>query len=300
MSTVHVPVLMAEVLEQLAPKPGDLLLDGTLGGGGHTRAIAERIEPEGRVLALDRDPLAVAHAETTLKGLPVAVAHASYIDAPELIAEAGFVPEDAPSHLAVLSGILLDLGLSSDQLETSDRGFSFNSTETLDLRFDPTEGEPAWRLIERLSAEHLANVIYKYGEERLSRRIARAIIKRRQEKPIKTADDLANIVRRAVPRNYETRLHPATRTFQALRIAVNDELGHVENALERLPALLAPGGRIAVISFHSLEDRLVKVAFRGDDRLRILTNKPIRPTEAEIAANPRSRSAKMRVAERIG
>ncbi len=298
MTTVHVPVLMAEVLEQLAPKPGDLLLDGTLGGGGHTRALAERIKPDGRILALDRDPLAVAHAEKSLKGLPVSVAHASYIDAPELIVEAGFVPDDK-SCLAVLSGILLDLGLSSDQLETSDRGFSFNSTESLDLRFDPTEGEPAWGLIARLSAEHLANVIFKYGEERCSRRIARAIVERRRSEPIKTADDLANIVRRAVPRNYDPRIHPATRTFQALRIAVNDELGHVENALERLPALLSSGGRITLISFHSLEDRLVKTAFRADDRLRILTNKPIRPTDAEIATNPRSRSAKMRVAERI-
>jgi 16S rRNA (cytosine1402-N4)-methyltransferase len=279
----------AEVLEWLAPRPGDRMLDGTLGGGGHTRLLAERVAPDGLVLAIDRDPAAVEAAGELLRGMPVMVAHASYIDAPEVLAEAGVGP---------LNGALLDLGLSSDQLADGERGFSFHATGALDLRFDTTRGEPASRLVGRLSAEHLADVIYRYGEERCSRRIARAIVERRRERAVETAADLAAIVRRAVPRDYDPRLDPATRTFQALRIAVNDELGHVERGLARLPALLAPGARFAVISFHSLEDRLVKEAFRNDERLDVLTPKPLTPTEAEVAENPRARSAKLRVARR--
>ncbi|MEQ8849418.1 16S rRNA (cytosine(1402)-N(4))-methyltransferase RsmH [Botrimarina sp.] len=289
LSTVHVSVMPHESVEALAPRPGGVLLDGTLGGGGHTRLLAERVAPDGRVIALDRDPDAVRRAETALAGLPVLVACASYAEAPEVVAEAG---------LGRLDGVLLDLGLSSDQLEDRQRGFSFHADGPLDLRFDPTEGKPASALVARLSAEHLADVIYRYGEERMSRRIARAIVERRRQRPVTTAGDLADIVRRAVPKNYDPRLDPATRTFQALRIAVNEELSHLERALERLPALLAPGGRIAIISFHSLEDRLVKTAFRQDERLRVVTPKPLRPSAEEVAQNPRSRSAKLRVAER--
>ncbi|TWT96033.1 Ribosomal RNA small subunit methyltransferase H [Botrimarina colliarenosi] len=288
--TIHIPVMPAEVIEQLAPQPGMQMFDGTLGGGGHTRMLAERVAPDGRVVAVDRDPGAVERAETALRGLPIAVACASYAEAPEVLAEAGVGP---------LDGILLDLGLSSDQLEDRERGFSFHADGPLDLRFDPTEGKPAAQLIARLSAEHLADVIYRYGEERCSRRIARAIVERRSIAPIQTAGDLAAVIRRAVPRNYDARIDPATRTFQALRIAVNNELDQLELALRRLPALLAPGGRIVIISFHSLEDRLVKEAFRGDESLQVLTNKPLRPTDDEVAVNPRSRSAKLRVAQRI-
>lgn len=291
MPTVHIPVMPAEVLEQLDPQPGDIVLDGTLGGGGHTRLLAERVGDSGRVVATDRDPAAVAEAQQTLRGLPVAVAHASYDEAPEVLEEAGLGP---------LNGVLLDVGLSSDQLDDRQRGFSFHADGPLDLRFDPTSGEPAYKLIARLSPETLADLIYKYGDERCSRRIARAIVQRRRSEPIETASDLADVVRRATPRNYDPRLDPATRTFQALRIAVNGELDILEHALKRLPPLLAPGGRIAVISFHSLEDRLVKAAFRGDDTLRILTNRPLRPSEEEVASNPRARSAKLRVAERLG
>jgi len=289
MPTVHVPVMPAEVLEHLRPGPGMVFFDGTLGGGGHTRLLAERVVPDGRVVAVDRDPAAVAHAAETLRGLPVAVAHASYDEAPEVLHEAG---------VAAVDGVLLDVGLSSDQLEDRQRGFSFHAEGPLDLRFDPTAGEAASRLVARLSPEHLADLIYRYGEERLSRRIARAIVARRRERPIETAADLAAVVRRAVPRTYDARLDPATRTFQALRIAVNGELDLLEHALVRLPPLLAPGGRIAVISFHSLEDRLVKTALRHDDTLEVLTPRPLRPSEAEVAANPRSRSAKLRVAEK--
>jgi 16S rRNA (cytosine1402-N4)-methyltransferase len=194
----------------------------------------------------------------------------------------------------------LDLGLSSDQLADANRGFSFQSAGPLDLRFDPTRGEPAWRLIERLSAEHLADLIFKYGEERYSRRIARKIVELRRREPMETAADLARVVRTSVPRTRDERIDPATRTFQALRIAVNEELKWLEVGLRRLPGCLKPGGRMAVISFHSLEDRMVKEAFLRDERLKVLTRRPVRPGEQEIADNPRARSAKLRVAEREG
>jgi 16S rRNA (cytosine1402-N4)-methyltransferase len=168
----------------------------------------------------------------------------------------------------------------------------------LDLRFDPSEGEPAWRLLQRLSAEHMADLIYAYGEERHSRRIARAIVQRRRERPIKTTADLAQLVRRAVPPSGDEHIDPATRTFQALRIAVNDELKSLEIALRRIPDCLRPAGRLAVISFHSLEDRRVKEAFRDDPRWQALTRKPVRPGDDEVARNPRARSAKLRVAQR--
>jgi 16S rRNA (cytosine1402-N4)-methyltransferase len=286
--------LLDEVIHWLAPRAGQVVVDGTLGGGGHTRAIAERVGTGGTVIALDRDPAAVARAEKTLAGLPVKLAQRSFADVPEVLAEIG---------IAAVDGIVLDLGLSSDQLADPERGFSFNADGPLDLRFDPEAGEPAARLVNRLSAEHLAEIMFHFGEERFSRRIAQAVVDQRREQPIQTARDLAELIRRVVPppRGREReRIDPATRTFQALRIAVNDELKTLEIALRRLPDCLKPGGRLAIISFHSLEDRRVKESFRYDPRLRVLTRKPIRPTEAEMARNPRSRSAKMRVGERIG
>jgi 16S rRNA (cytosine1402-N4)-methyltransferase len=201
-------------------------------------------------------------------------------------------------NVEAVDGILLDVGLSSDQLADANRGFSFQSEGPLDLRFDTTRGEPAWKLIERLSAEHLADLIFAYGEERFSRRIARRIVETRRANPIHTASELARIVRASVPRSRDERIDPATRTFQALRIAVNEELKWLEVAVRRLPDCLGPGGRLAVISFHSLEDRLVKEGFRNDARLAVVTRRPVRPSENEVAANPRSRSAKLRVAER--
>ena len=281
--------MLAEVLDGLSPQPGGVFVDGTLGGGGHTRALAERVGPSGRVIALDRDPAAVEAAGRHLADLPVKPLQANFCDLPEVLAELG---------VEAVDGILLDLGLSSDQLADQERGFSFSSTGPLDLRFDPMQGKPAWRLLERLSAEHLADLIYQYGEERYSRRIARAIVERRQDNPVETAADLAELVRRCVPRSRHDRIDPATRTFQALRIAVNDELKSLEIALRRLPDCLRPGGRLAVISFHSLEDRRVKEAFRDDPRLTALTRKPITASDAETAENPRSRSAKLRVAVR--
>ncbi len=290
----HQSVLLDEVLEWLAPQPGQVIVDGTLGGGGHTRAIAERVGDAGTVIALDRDPAAISRAETTLAGLPVKLAQRSFSDLPEVLKEI---------EIAAVDGVVLDLGLSSDQLADPERGFSFNAEGPLDLRFDPAFGEPAARLVNRLSAEHLAEIIFHYGEERFSRRIAQAIVERRREHAIQTSTELAELIRRVVPsppRGQRERIDPATRTFQALRIAVNDELKTLEIALRRLPDCLKAAGRLAVISFHSLEDRRVKEAFRDNPRLRVLTRKPIRPMEAEMARNPRSRSAKMRVAERIG
>jgi 16S rRNA (cytosine1402-N4)-methyltransferase len=287
---VHVPVLLDEVVRWLDPRPGGTVVDGTLGGGGHTRALARGVGATGTVVALDRDPAALEAAERNLAGLPVRMAHASFCDLPELLSEIG---------VATVDGIVLDLGVSSDQLADAQRGFSFSAEGLLDLRFDPTQGEPAWRLVDRLSAEHLAGLIYQYGEERYSRRIARAIVERRQRGPIKSVAEFARIVRQAaaVPPSAQ-RIDPATRTFQALRIAVNDELKSLEIALRRLPDCLRPQGRLAVISFHSLEDRRVKQAFRDDPRWEVLTRKPIRPSPAETAVNPRARSAKLRVAAR--
>jgi 16S rRNA (cytosine1402-N4)-methyltransferase len=287
--TQHVPVLREEVIEWLRPQPGQIFVDGTLGGGGHTRLLAEAVGKTGTVIGVDRDPLSVERAANELGDLPVRAVQANYSDIPEILDQLDIKSVD---------GIVLDLGLSSDQLVDDERGFSFQSAGPLDLRFDPTRGEPAWKLIERLSAEHLAELIFRYGEERFSRKIAQRIVETRRKAPIRTSADLAALVRRTVPRSQVDRIDPATRTFQALRIAVNDELKWLEVALRRLPDCLRPGGRLAVISFHSLEDRLVKEAFRNDSRLQVLTRRPIRPTESESADNPRSRSAKLRVAER--
>ncbi|HEX6960693.1 MAG TPA: 16S rRNA (cytosine(1402)-N(4))-methyltransferase RsmH [Lacipirellula sp.] len=290
-STVHVPVLLAEVVEYLRPTEGGVFVDGTLGGGGHTRALAERVGASGRVIALDLDPEPVRRAEQTLAGLPVAVAASSYTDVPEVLDELS---------IEAVDGILLDLGLSSDQLAEAQRGFSFQSEGELDLRFDPEQGEPAWKMLARLSEETLADVIYHYGEERFSRRIARRIIEERRSTPIRTAAQLAALVRSCIPRSRGHDIDPATRTFQALRIAVNSELDNLKLALRRLPDRLKPDGRLAIISFHSLEDRLVKEAFRDDPRLTVVTRKPVIATDDEISRNPRARSAKLRVAQRAG
>ncbi|MCR4412645.1 MAG: 16S rRNA (cytosine(1402)-N(4))-methyltransferase RsmH [Thermoguttaceae bacterium] len=288
---MHLPVLLTEVLAWLNPQPGDVIVDGTLGGGGHTRALAERVRPGGMVVALDRDPAALDRAQPVLGGLPVRLVQANFADLPEVL---------EAIHLPAVHGVLLDLGLSSDQLADAERGFSFSSPGPLDLRFDPTEGEPAWRLLNRLSEEHLADLIYHYGEERFSRRIARAIVRQRRSAPLRTSEELAALVRRVVPAaRHPHAIDPATRTFQAFRIAVNEELKWLEIALRRIPACLRPGGRLAVISFHSLEDRRVKEAMRTDPRYRALTRKPIRPSDEETARNPRARSAKLRVAERV-
>ncbi|NLS97250.1 MAG: 16S rRNA (cytosine(1402)-N(4))-methyltransferase RsmH [Planctomycetaceae bacterium] len=288
--SVHTPVLLAEVLDWLQPREGSVIVDGTLGGGGHTRALAERVGKSGRVISLDRDAAAIQRAQETLADLPVTTVQANFCNLPEVL---------ETLDLEKVDGVVLDLGLSSDQLADDSRGFSFAADGPLDLRFDTERGEPASRLVNRLQAEHLADLIYAYGEERHSRRIARAIVERRRNRPIETAGQLAEIVRRAIPGpRKKGQIDPATRTFQALRIAVNEELKSLEIALRRIPDCLKVDGRLGIISFHSLEDRRVKEAFRDDSRLEALTRKPIRPGEGECEVNPRSRSAKFRVARR--
>lgn len=286
---LHVPVMLDQVLEALQPRPGMIVVDGTLGGGGHARPLAERVGPSGYVLAFDRDPAALAAAEQNLRGLPVKLVAADFADLPAVLAQLG---------LPGVEGVVLDLGLSSDQLADARRGFSFDSDGPLDLRFDTGEGQPASRLLARLTETQLADLIYQYGEERHSRRIARRIVERRATAPIETARDLARLVRACVPRSAGHAIDPATRTFQALRIAVNHELQSLERVLAVLPDGLKPGGRAAIISFHSLEDRLVKRAFRDDPRWEVVTRKPIRAGAEEVSRNPRSRSAKLRVAVR--
>ncbi len=288
--SAHVSVMPDEVIQWLEPTLGQTFVDGTLGGGGHTRLLAEKVGSDGLVIGFDRDPDAIARAEVHLKGLPVQVAHADFREIPEVLDQLSLPPVD---------GVVLDLGLSSDQLADAARGFSFDATGDLDLRFDPQMGEPAWELIQRLSEKSLADVIYRYGEERKSRRIAKQIVLRRRTKPIRTSRELAELVRGCVPRSKNHNIDSATRTFQALRIAVNDELTALERTLQRIPPAIAVGGRLAVISFHSLEDRLVKAAFRDDPRYMPLTKKPIRPNESELLRNVRSRSARLRVAERV-
>ncbi len=282
--------MLNEVLAWLDPQPGQHVVDGTAGGGGHLRALAERVGPDGWVLGIDRDPAAIERLEASLAGRPVKLAWGGYEELPTFLDEIGIDQVD---------GILLDLGLSSDQLADSQRGFSFHIDGPLDLRFNPQSGEPAWRLLERCSAEHLADLIYRYGEERFSRRIARAIVAARRDHPVRSSLELAELVRRCVPAHTRDKIHPATRTFQALRIAVNQELDKLSRALAKFPARLRPGGRLAVISFHSLEDRAVKESFQGDTRWERLTRKPVRPSDAEVSENPRSRSAKLRVAQRV-
>jgi 16S rRNA (cytosine1402-N4)-methyltransferase len=279
-TSIHTSVLPLEVMSYLDVRPGMRVVDGTLGGGGHTRLLADAVGPAGLVIAIDRDPAAIERGAREFAGRPVRFAQANFCDLPEVL--------DALA-IDTVDRVLLDVGLSSDQLADDSRGFSFDSDGPLDLRFDPTEGEPAWRIVNRMRPESLADIIHEFGEERFSRRIARRIAAVREKEPIRSARDLARVVRSAVPRQTPPpRIHPATRTFQALRIA-----------LERIPTRLAPGGRLAVISFHSLEDRLVKEAFRNRQVWECLTRSPVEATAEEVARNPRSRSAKLRAAQLV-
>ncbi len=285
--TVHVPVLPAECIEFLNIQPDSIIVDGTFGGGGHSKLILQQLDDTGMLIAFDRDPKAVEIAKTTLPDNATLVA-SNYADMPEQL---------AALNIEKVDGILLDLGLSSDQLNDQERGFSFQSNGPLDLRFNGSAGEPAYRLVNRLGEKHLADLIYEFGEERFSRRIARKICESRHANPIESASDLARLVRSCVPRQAKQNIDPATRTFQALRIAVNEELKWLKVAMRRIPDLLKPGGRIVVISFHSLEDRIVKQSFVENEHLKILTKKPITASDSELGANPRARSAKLRVAE---
>jgi 16S rRNA (cytosine1402-N4)-methyltransferase len=305
----HLPVLPAEVLDALRPHSGGVYVDCTVGAAGHAAAILDASAPDGRLLGIDADPDALDLAAARLRpyGERVRLAHANYRDLDAVLAETRTPPAD---------GMLMDLGVSSMQLDRPERGFSFQADGPLDMRLDQTGGVPASDLVNTLPERELADLIFEYGEERLSRRLARAIVERRARAPFRTTADLARTVAAAV-HGRPGGIHPATRTFQALRIAVNGELVGLREALPKAVDALAPGGRLAVISFHSLEDRIVKRHFAAESgrcacppglpvcrcgaraRLRVLTRKPLVATEAERRANPRSRSAKLRVAEKL-
>jgi len=291
---VHRPVMVGAVLEYLAPKPGQVILDATCGPGGHAVELGRRVRPDGLVIGVDRDRAALEVADVRLKetDVPYRLFQADYRDLDEVLKQAG---------IDRLDGLLFDLGISSEQLARPDRGFSFVSEGPLDMRFDPTCGEPtAADLLARLSERELADVFFRYGEERNSRRIAAAMVRTRREHPIRTTSELAEIVA-ACRRGPRERIHPATRVFQALRIAVNHELEAVEGAVKRSPDWLKRNGRVVFIAFHSLEDRIVKEGIRAHVEaglLEGLTKKVVRPSEEEVSENPRARSARLRAAMR--
>jgi 16S rRNA (cytosine1402-N4)-methyltransferase len=303
----HIPVLLEEALQTLAPRSGGRYIDATLGGGGHAEAILEASAPEGWLLGLDADPRAIARVQQRLArfGPRAILAQANFRNIAAVARAQHFQPVD---------GILFDLGVSSYQFDEAGQGFSFSQEGPLDMRMDPEVGPSAADLVNTLEADDLADILYRYGEERRSRRIARAIVANR---PIATTTQLAEVVLKAIGRRPGARLHPATRTFQALRIAVNDELGALEAALPQALDLLKPGGVLAVISFHSLEDRIVKHYFRQESRdcicpphtpvctcghkarIKEIHRKGLTPSPDEIVRNQRSRSARLRAARKL-
>lgn len=281
---VHVPVLSRELVEGVAVRPGGHYLDATVGGGGHTRLILEAA-PDVRVTAVDRDEQAIAAAKKQL---------APYGDRVQFFLS-NFASYE--SNGTTFDGIVADLGVSSFHLDVAERGFSFRNSAVLDMRMDRRQSLTAAEVVNHWDETQLADIFFKYGEERLSRRIARRIV---EQRPFETTTELADAIALSVPRQYRYgRIHPATRVFQALRIVVNEELTSLETFLNRVPSVLVPGGRIVVISFHSLEDRIVKHGLRDSPMLRVLTKKPITPQADELEQNPRSRSAKLRIAERL-
>lgn len=289
---VHVPVLLREVVQHWELEPALIVVDGTIGAGGHGQQILKHIGSKGILIGLDRDPLMLNIARLRLNASNCHLKQASYVHLREVLDELRIEAADR---------ILLDLGLSSDQLADESRGFSFQCSGPLDMRFDTSHGEPAWKLLEQASTADLAWILHHYGEEPQSRKIARCLVEARKSHPIRTVSDLLAAVAAAMPGRMERNAprHPATRVFQALRIAVNQELVHLEKALrEVLYQCLKPNGILAIISFHSLEDRLVKHTFRAPDRWQLLTIKPVVASIAEQRANPRCRTAKLRVARR--
>ena len=286
----HVPVLLKEAIDFLAVKRGGTYLDATVGLGGHSYEIAKRLGAPGHLIGFDKDPAALERAHEKLQALDeppqITLIHGSFAEVAERIAPAS------------LDGLMADLGVSSLQLGDAARGFSFQAEGPLDMRMNPMSGETAEQVVNHLDERELADVIYEFGEERRSRRIARAIVRSR---PIRTTRQLVDVISTAARSMKHERIHPATRTFQALRIFVNRELDDLKALLEAAPSVLKPGGRLVVISFHSLEDRIVKDALRGgkDKYFSVLTKKPLTASEEEIDRNPRSRSAKMRAAERM-
>jgi len=314
MEVGHIPVLAEEVMSMLGPAPGSLQIDATLGGGGHTERILEATDPDGRLLGIDADGAAVARVDGRLRprfGDRLVLRQANFRELGVVARDAGF---------GAVDGTLFDLGLSSYQLADIERGFGFRAGGPLDMRFDTRRGVPAAELLATLDADELTALFRRYGEDPNARRIARAIVDERRTEPVTTAEDLAALVERVVPVNPRRpgrRTHPATRVFQALRIAVNEELEALQEGLAAAVDLLLPGGRLVVLSYHSLEDRIVKRFFAAErrgcicppelpvcvcgrnPRLRLLTSKPVMPTASEVEANPRARSARLRAAERL-
>jgi 16S rRNA (cytosine1402-N4)-methyltransferase len=308
----HLPVMVEEVMTALSPAPGSFQIDATVGGGGHAQRILEANSPDGRLLGLDADRAAIARTAQRLVrfGERVALRQANFERLADVARESGFEPAD---------GVLFDLGLSSDQLADDARSFSFRAEGGLDMRFDTSRGVPAAQVLAERAESELADIFWRYGEERHSRRIAREIVARRQREPLERGTQLAELVQRVVPRPRaaRSRIHPATRVFQALRIYVNRELETLPKALQAAVELLGPEGRLAVISYHSLEDRIVKRFIAAErrgcvcapevplcvcgrsPRLAPLGPQPQRPTEAEVSLNPRSRSARLRAARRL-
>jgi 16S rRNA (cytosine1402-N4)-methyltransferase len=307
----HLPVLPEEVMALLDPAPGGIYLDGTVGGGGHARLILEASAPDGRLIGLDRDPSALRKAAEVLApfGDRVVLRHRNFSEAAGVLSELG---------ISGLDGMLLDLGVSSHQLDEASRGFSFRGEAPLDMRMDPASGPTAADLVNTAAAEELARIFREFGEERWAGRIARRIVQVRQQHPLTTTRQLAELVRDAVPGGKApARIHPATRVFQALRIQVNQELEHISRGIAEAIDLLNPGGRLVVISFHSLEDRIVKRFFQEEAKgcicpprlptcvcnhrpsLELLTRKGVRASDAEVEANPRARSAVLRAVRRI-
>lgn len=310
MEFYHRPVLLEECLEGLALRPQGIYLDGTLGGGGHSAAILERLGPQGRLYGIDRDPQALQAAAARIQDRRFTPIRGNFHHAKQLLAQHG---------VASLDGALLDLGVSSHQLDARERGFSYHDDAPLDMRMDPDQPFSARDLVNQWGQEDIARVLRDYGEEKWAAQIARVLCDRRQSHPIQTTAQLVDIVDAAIPKKVRARdgSHPARRTFQALRIAVNDELAPLEQALRDLAELLVPGGRLCVIAFHSLEDRVVKNTFRSladpctcpknlpvcvcgkTPTVRLITRKPITATPQELAENPRARSATLRVLEKL-
>lgn len=293
--TIHVPVMLEETMLGLEVRPGGIWVDGTLGGGSHTRALLERSAPDGIVYSFDVDLDALERAKESLQsfGDRFQAVEANFRNLDDRLAERGIMSVD---------GILLDLGVSSDEIADSSKGLSFMKEGPLDMRLGPKaneDGLTAADIVNTWKPNEIEQLIREFGEERFARRIVDAIVKARKSSRVTRTTELASIIRQAVPSSYEHgRIHPATRTFQALRIAVNDEFEALKEAIDGSHRILAPGARLAVIAFHSLEDRIVKLAFKDTERWEPLTKRPQEPTEEEVMKNPRSRSAKLRVAKK--
>ncbi|MGC4031990.1 MAG: 16S rRNA (cytosine(1402)-N(4))-methyltransferase RsmH [Tepidisphaeraceae bacterium] len=291
----HDPVLLDACLHWLNPQPGKTVVDCTVGRGGHSQAIAERLKPDGTLIGLDYDPRNLDYAANRLNGLPARLFHANFAELSDALHEA---------NVRAVDGILADLGISTNQLFDTQYGLSFARDDALDMRLDPRNRLTAKQIVNNWGEQKIADTLYLLADERFSRRIARKIVETRRLSPINSTGQLADMVRAVVPKPKGRKpgeIDPATRTFMALRMAVNDEMGNLERFLAAAPSLLKPGGRLAVISFHSTEDRLVKQAFRTlaqTGAVKLLTNKPITPDDAETARNPRARSAKLRVVEK--